>query len=191
MRTYAGYELRTSGRCTSYLSSIDECNKAAAVMLPQKMTASAVADSKYPPGCVYANYDLIMNTDRSTWRQCSGFAECLCKVAMTRAPASSAPDTSHAPTTVRTLAPTTRLQPPSISKLLTRCNAMMNTSFLETNITEVAIDEIGTFMLHALFNRCHQPQDDFTDRCREMDRTQGSSEAFLPSACDVAQTPRT
>ena len=153
MRTYitrmhAGYELRSSGYCAAYITSIDECNKAAAVLSLKATAASTVTGPKYPPGCSYGIHNnLRSNTaGRSadvSRRTCSTFHECLCKVTKTRSPTISSPTTTGTPSMAPTLTPTIQLQAPSTAELLVRCNTMMNTTFSEADITEVDIEHIG------------------------------------------------
>ena len=135
-----GFELRDSGRCPSYITSVHECSKAAVLLSLKHTTASSVAVSRSPPGCLYDSHSgsLKVNTVWSSWKVCGVPAECLCKVTTTRTPSQQ----TSAPSS--TLVPTMQLQPPSVGTLLKQCNAMMNTTFVEPNITEVDIHQIGT-----------------------------------------------
>ena len=106
-----GYKLQSSGRCTAYITSVDECNKAAAALSLKDTTASSQDISFEPPGCYYKwSRVLKVNTTRST-ASCSSSSECLCKLTMTLAPATTpAPmgatgaPTTISPTTSRTQA---------------------------------------------------------------------------------------
>ena len=107
---HTGYELRSSGRCAAYITSINECNKAAAAlslkdctMLCKDPTASSVNTETEPPGCYfYFGYALKMNTAGST-ASCSGSSECLCKTLAPTAGPTAAP--SPAPTGPPSFAP--------------------------------------------------------------------------------------
>ena len=97
----SGYELRSSGRCTAYITSIDECNEAAAALSLKDTSASSMTSDTKPPGCYYFfSYSLKMNT-ASSMTACSSTAECLCKSTATLAPALTV-----GPSTTATLAPT-------------------------------------------------------------------------------------
>ena len=102
-----GYKLQSSGRCIAYITSMDECNKAAAALSLKDTTASSVSTETKPPGCYFFfAYTLKMNAASSTY-PCSSNSECLCKLTTTLAPSATLVPTMTLAPTKTTGAPST------------------------------------------------------------------------------------
>ena len=141
--TLPNYLLVDSGSCIAYISSAQDCWRAAAEMQlsdwcrrsQRKCNTDVQEDGKhgslmYPRGCYFRNvgfgsYSLMMNVDGTNRAKCSRRMKCLCKSAATHAPAVvTKPPTrlTTPPTLAPTFYPTSRHVYPSTDHLKKRCN---------------------------------------------------------------------
>ena len=147
----AKYELRTTGQCAVYITTVSECQLAASALGLVDTTASndGKSNSEYDPqGCYVTTKNLNkygspkVNIAGTNTGMCSLVDQCLCKLASPTMSPTAPPWTKHPtqiPTRVPTRVPTVHLKAPGIAELLKRCNLLMNTTFNETSIVEADI----------------------------------------------------